>query len=121
MKVLVSTDEHRFYSYERRLTHLAWQIWWEGYPVDLRLIRETLQQTTNQLSERIRWFAAIRQLEEETSANETTENTERLLDFIELFTTTYLDSAMGEVVEPTRRCACHDPERSQLKDVRRVQ
>lgn len=76
--------------HERRLAHLAWRIWWEGYPVDLQLIRKILEKTAAQLSERIRWFVAIKQLEQ-VNDDKTMEEPEQLLDFIERFATADLD------------------------------
>jgi hypothetical protein len=75
--------------HERRLAQLAWQIWWEGYPVDLGLIREILQKTTARLSERIRQLVAIKHAEQ-VSDDKTLEETEELLDFIEQFATVHL-------------------------------
>lgn len=86
-QLLLLCELHR---HERRLIHLAWRIWWEGYPVDLQLIWKILQQTAAQLSERIGWFIALRQLEQATD-DKGLEGSEQVLDFIEQFATVDLD------------------------------
>jgi hypothetical protein len=46
---------------ERRLAHLAWQLWLAGFPVDLRLIRVQLAQATLRLARWRQWFADFKQ------------------------------------------------------------
>lgn len=46
---------------ERRLAHLAWQMWLAGYRVDDRLIRPQLQQATTRISCWMQWFADFKQ------------------------------------------------------------
>jgi hypothetical protein len=75
---------------ERLLAHLAWQIWWEGYPVDLQLITEILQQTAARLSERIGSFSMLKQFEQATN-DKAPEEAEQVLDFIEQFANADLD------------------------------
>lgn len=47
---------------ERRLSHLAWQMWLAGYPVALHLIRAQLAQATLRLARWRRWFADFKQV-----------------------------------------------------------
>lgn len=42
---------------ERRFSHLAWQLWLAGYPVDPHLIRAQLARATLRLARWRRWFA----------------------------------------------------------------
>lgn len=46
---------------ERRLAHLAWQVWLAGYRMEDRLIRSQLQQTTTRISRWMQWFADFKQ------------------------------------------------------------
>ncbi len=80
----------KLHKHERRLARLAWQIWWEGYPVDLQLIRKILQETAIQLSERIRWSVALKQLEQ-VNDDKMMEEPEQFLNFIEQFATANLE------------------------------
>src|SRR5450432_4764844 len=50
-----------FRTTERRFSHLAWQLWLVGYPVDLHLIRAQLAQATLRLAHWRRWFADFTQ------------------------------------------------------------
>lgn len=51
-----------FRTTERRLAHLAWQLWLAGYPIDLRLIRAQLAQAAFHLAHRMQWFVGFKQL-----------------------------------------------------------
>jgi hypothetical protein len=46
---------------ERRLAHLAWQMWLAGYRVEDRLILPQLQQAATRISRWMRWFADFKQ------------------------------------------------------------
>ncbi|MBO0779968.1 MAG: hypothetical protein J2P37_14185 [Ktedonobacteraceae bacterium] len=46
---------------ERRLSHLAWQLWLMGYPVNLSLIRAQLTHATTRLARWRRWFVDFKQ------------------------------------------------------------
>jgi hypothetical protein len=46
---------------ERRLAHLAWQMWLAGYRVEDRLIRTQLQQATVRISRWMQWLAGFKQ------------------------------------------------------------
>lgn len=46
---------------ERRLSHLAWQLWLAGYRVEYRIIRTQLQQATVRISHWMQWFAGFKQ------------------------------------------------------------
>jgi hypothetical protein len=50
-----------FRTTERRFSHLAWQLWLVGYPVDLHLIRAQLAQATLRLAHWRRRFADFKQ------------------------------------------------------------
>ena len=65
---------------ERRLSFLAWQLWWAGYPVALPLIRFHLQEASIQLSQYVQFFMSIKQGEQTND-----EVSERIVDFSEQF------------------------------------
>lgn len=46
---------------ERRLAHLAWQLWLAGYRVEYGVIREQLQRATEHISCWMHWFAEWKQ------------------------------------------------------------
>jgi len=46
---------------ERRLAHLAWQIWLAGYRVEDRLIRPQLRQAATRISNWMQWLADFKQ------------------------------------------------------------
>ncbi|GHO90711.1 hypothetical protein KSF_007590 [Reticulibacter mediterranei] len=46
---------------ERRLAHLAWQLWLAGYRVEYGIICTQLQQATRRISRWMRWFADLKQ------------------------------------------------------------
>ena len=46
---------------ERRLAHLAWQVWLAGYRVEYRIIRTQLQQAAVRISRWLQWFADFKQ------------------------------------------------------------
>ncbi len=71
---------------ERRLSHLAWQLWWAGYPVALPIIRKHIEQAATQLSQFVQFFVALKQDEQ---ANE--EEPLEVLDIVERFAVARLD------------------------------
>jgi hypothetical protein len=62
---------------ERRFSHLAWQLWLQGYPVALRYVRIQLQHAALRLSRWMQWFVDLKQSIGEAS--------EQALDFIERY------------------------------------
>ncbi len=63
---------------ERRLSHLAWQLWLAGYRVEYRIIRTQLQLATVRISHWIQWFAGFKQAIYQ-------QDTEQALNLIEHF------------------------------------
>ena len=51
-----------FRTTERRFSHLAWQLWLAGYPVDLHLIRAQFVHATFRLAHWMRWFGGFKQI-----------------------------------------------------------
>jgi len=49
---------------ERRLSHLAWQLWWAGYPVALSVIRKHIEHAATQLSQLVQFFVALKASEQ---------------------------------------------------------
>ncbi|MEO6890100.1 MAG: hypothetical protein ABI456_12165 [Ktedonobacteraceae bacterium] len=62
---------------ERRLSHLAWQLWLEGYRVEYRIIRTQLQQATIRISHWMQWFVGFKRIYQQ--------DTERALNLIERY------------------------------------
>jgi hypothetical protein len=77
-------------SHERRFSHLTWQLWWAGYPVDLQIIWRYVHEAAARLSKRVQWFVALKQ-PEQTRDGSTQELSERVLDFIEQLAAARLD------------------------------
>jgi len=76
---------------ERRLTHLAWQLWLAGYPVALRLIRAQFAQAALRFARWIAWFGDFKQ------AIQARDISEEALDLIEYY-------AEGDLhIQPLRR------------------
>jgi hypothetical protein len=48
-------------THERRLAHLAWQLWIAGYCVEYEIIRIQVQQATERISRWMHWFADWKQ------------------------------------------------------------
>lgn len=72
---------------ERRLSYLAWQLWWDSYPVDIDLIRSMLHATTLRLTEQVRSFIALQASEQQAGE----EGQEDMLDRIERLAAARLD------------------------------
>jgi hypothetical protein len=64
---------------ERRLSHLAWQLWLAGYRVEYGIIRTQLHQATLRISHWMRWFAGFKQAIHR-------HDSEQALDLIERYT-----------------------------------
>jgi hypothetical protein len=47
-------------SHQRRLTLLAWKLWWAGYPVSLPVIRRQLQKASTRLSHYVQLFLVMK-------------------------------------------------------------
>lgn len=78
------TSEHLFLlcelrTTERRLSHLAWQLWLAGYPVALHLIRAQLAQATVRLAHWMEWLIGFKHI---LHARDTSEEA---LDLIERY------------------------------------
>ena len=63
---------------ERRLAHLAWQLWLAGYRVEYGIIRAQLQQATGRISRWMHWFADLKQAVSQ-------HDSEQVLDLIERY------------------------------------
>lgn len=63
---------------ERRLSHLAWQLWLAGYRVEYGIIRAQLQQATIRISHWMQWFAGFKQTVYQ-------QDPEQVLDLIERY------------------------------------
>lgn len=65
------------HSRERRLSHLAWQLWLAGYRVDYEIIRAQLQRATARISRWMQWFAGFKKVVAQQSAEQTLDLIER--------------------------------------------
>ena len=66
------------HTHERRLAHLAWQLWLEGYRVEYGIIRAQLQQAAERISHWMQWFAEVKQTVSQRDS-------EQVLDLIERY------------------------------------
>jgi hypothetical protein len=80
-------------SHQRRLTLLAWKLWWAGYPVSLTVIRQWLQRAAARLSHYVQLFLVMKS---SVPTVETTvqEVSERMLDDIEQLSRVRLKSKL---------------------------
>lgn len=62
---------------ERRLAHLAWQMWLAGYRVENRLIRTQLQQAAVRISHWMQWFAGFKQVVSQHDSEQALDRIER--------------------------------------------
>ncbi len=49
---------------ERRLSHLAWQLWWSGYPVAFPIIRKHIEHASAQLSQFVQFLVMLKASED---------------------------------------------------------
>ena len=49
---------------ERRLSHLAWQLWWASYPIAFPIIREHIENAAIQLSQLVQFLIMLKASEE---------------------------------------------------------
>jgi hypothetical protein len=77
-------------THERRFSSLAWQLWWEGYRVDMRLIRPHLNGIAQGLSQRTQACIELR-WNDPVAGDDTHEIPERMFAFIEQLTATPLE------------------------------
>lgn len=74
--------------HERRLSHLAWQLWWQGYPVAPSLIKQHLNEAVEQISTRAAFFLTLK---ESGTDQQTQDLSEQILDWLEHFATVRLN------------------------------
>jgi len=71
---------------ERRLSHLAWQLWWAGYPVALSVIRKHIEHAATQLSQLVQFLVALKRDEQKSD-----KESQEVLDIVEQFAVARLD------------------------------
>ena len=64
-------------THERRLAHLAWQVWLAGYRVEYRIIHTQLHQAAIRISHWTQWFAGFKQTVSQHNAEQALDRIER--------------------------------------------